>query len=66
MALLHRPHPILYNVELQRRYDTVDLCAIIAKFNCIPMESRDAKNGSAMARCNGDCAAIIASNADTE
>ena len=27
----------------QRRYDTVDLCAIIAKFNCIPMESRDAK-----------------------
>ena len=27
----------------QRRYDTVDLSAIIAKFNCIPMESRDAK-----------------------
>ena len=31
---------------LARGYDTVDLCAIIAKFNCIPMESCDAKNGS--------------------
>ena len=30
----------------QRRHDTVDLCAIIAKFNYIPMESRDANNGS--------------------
>ena len=26
-----------------RQKDTVDLCAIIAKFNCIPMESRDVK-----------------------
>ena len=26
-----------------RQKGTVDLCAIIAKFNCIPMESRDAK-----------------------
>ena len=41
----------------QRRYDTVDLCAIIAKFNCIPMLKW---------QCSGDCAAIIASNADTE
>ena len=49
-------------VRGQRRYDTVDLCAIIAKFNCIPMESRDAKKW----QCNGDYAAIIASNADTE
>ena len=41
----------------QRRYDTVDLCAIIAKFNCIPMLKW---------QCSGDCAATIASNADTE
>ena len=44
-------------VGAQRRYDTVDLCAIIAKFNCIPMLKW---------QCSGDCAAIIASNADTE
>ena len=43
--------------NIQRRYDTVDLCAIIAKFNCIPMLKW---------QCSGDCAAIIASNADTE
>ena len=43
------PHPLSRSIDiLQRRYDTVDLCAIIAKFNYIPMESRDAKNGSAM------------------
>ena len=27
----------------QRRYNTIDLCVIIAKLNCIPMEIRDAK-----------------------
>ena len=42
-------------------YDMVDLHAIIAKFNCIPMESCEAKW-----QCNGDCAAIIASNVNIE
>ena len=39
----------------------VDVCAKIVKFNCISMESHDAKNGSAMVT-----AATIASNANTE
>ena len=45
------------------KLDTVDLCAIIAKFNCIPMKSREQMQKW---QCNGDFAAIIASNADTK
>ena len=60
-TLLKRDPKLVTSYAMQRRYDTVDLRAIIAKFNCIPMESCEAKW-----QCNGDCAAIIASNVNIE